>query len=139
MNDSYDTEDLDFIAGLLEAEKKSHCRTRVFCLSLFLLSMAILLSAIGLIGYTFATEADGPEGFGQHITKLQFLAPLCAMMIGFFASWCACQNCINSIERSLYAARAQRYRLFAGFVRELQCTSKKKRSLLIDVVGSMVA
>lgn len=138
MDETYDTEDMDFIADLLEAEKKNHCRTRSLCLGLFLLSMTILLCAFGLIGYTFATGADSTQGLGT-IGKLQFLAPLCAMMIGFFASWCACQNCINSIDRSIYAARAQRYRLFAGFVKELQCTSKKKRSMLIEIVGSVIA
>lgn len=138
MDETYDTKDLDFIAELLEAEKKKHCRTRVLCLSMFLMSMIVLLSVIALIGYTFSTDTNNLSGLGL-VTELQFLAPICAMMIGFFASWCACQNCINSIDRSLYAARAQRYRLFAGFVKELQCTSKKKRNILVDVVGSLVA
>jgi hypothetical protein len=130
--------DIEVLAAILQQERKGHCHIRSLCFGLFVFSFVLLLGTMGVIGFSFVVGAqDGGERASPMI--LQVLAPLSAAMIGFFASWCAAHNCINSIDRSLYAAQAKRYKLFEGFVRELQCASKKKRSLLLDMVGSIVA
>tara|TARA_R110000787_G_scaffold271583_1_gene378829 strand:+ start:852 stop:1283 length:432 start_codon:yes stop_codon:yes gene_type:complete len=130
--------DIEVLAAILQQERKGHCRIRSLCFGMFVFSFVLLLGTMGVIGFSFIV---GAQGGGEKASPmiLQVLAPLSAAMIGFFASWCAAHNCINSIDRSLYAAQAKRYKLFEGFVRELQCASKKKRSLLLDMVGSIVA
>ncbi|MDP1556396.1 MAG: hypothetical protein Q8L84_13145 [Hyphomonas sp.] len=130
--------DIDVLAVILEQERRSHCRIRSLCFGLFMFSFAMLVCAMAVIGYMFINSVNGAAD-PESLMILQVLAPLSAAMIGFFASWCAAHNCINSIDRSLYAAQAQRYQLFAGFVGELQCASKKKRSMLMDIVGSVIA
>ncbi|MDP3459909.1 MAG: hypothetical protein Q8S09_11615 [Hyphomonas sp.] len=130
--------DIDVLAVILEQERRSHCRIRSLCFGLFMFSFAMLVGAMAVIGYMFINSVNGAAD-PESLMILQVLAPLSAAMIGFFASWCAAHNCINSIDRSLYAAQAQRYQLFAGFVGELQCASKKKRSMLMDIVGSVIA
>ena len=124
--------DIEVLAAILQQERKGHCHIRSLCFGMFVFSFVLLLGTMGVIGAQGGGEKASPM-------ILQVLAPLSAAMIGFFASWCAAHNCINSIDRSLYAAQAKRYKLFEGFVRELQCASKKKRSLLLDMVGSIVA
>lgn len=131
-------DDIELLANILEQEKRHHCRMRSVCLALFLFSFVLLLMAFGTIAFLFAAEMDFVSE-NKWLTLLQFVAPVSAAMIWFFASWWAAQNCINSIDRSLYAAHAGRLRLFAGFVGELQCASKEKRSLWMDMIGSVIA
>lgn len=129
--------DVEVLAAILERERRSHCTIRSICFGMFVFSFILLLCAMGMIGFLFVRSVNG-GGEGASPMILQVLAPLSAAMVGFFASWCAAHGCINSIDRSLYAAKAQKYQLFAGFVGELQCTSKKKRSMLMDIVGSVI-
>lgn len=129
--------DVEVLAAILEQERRSHCRIRSICFGMFVFSLVLLICAMGVIGYLFL-RGMGTDSETLSPMVLQVLAPLSAGMIGFFASWCAAHSCINSIDRSLYAAQAKKYQLFAGFVGELQCTSKKKRSMLMDIVGSLV-
>ena len=131
-------DDIEVLAAILENEKKAHCRTRSLCFGLFVFSFALLLIVLGIIGFMFATGSAAFSG-DSWLPMLQILAPLSAAMIGFFASWCAVHNCINSIDRSLYAAHAGKYKLFAGFLNEMQCASKKKRSMWVDMLGSVIA
>ncbi len=131
--------DVEVLAAILEQERRSHCRIRSICLGMFIFSFLLLLCAIGVISYVFVSNVSRDSDGGQTMPMiLQILVPLSAAMIGFFASWCAAHGCINSIDRSLYAAQAKKYQLFAGFVGELQCTSRKKRSIWMDMVGSVV-
>ena len=123
--------DIAVLAAILQQERKGHCHIRSLCFGMFVFSFVLLLCAMGVIGFSFIASTPGGDDRASPMI-LQVLAPLSAAMIGFFAS-------INSIDRSLYAAQAKRYKLFEGFVRELQCASKKKRSLLLDMVGSIVA
>lgn len=131
-----DPDDYEILAEILEREKRGHRTIRAACLILFLFSFVLLLWLLAFVVYQFTNDIRG-----QHsaIDILQILAPIAALMIGFFASWWAAHNCINSIERSLFAARHKKWKLFLGFVNELQCANKKKRSMLLDVVGSLVA
>jgi len=133
-----DDEDVALIAKILKQEKKGHIRKRTVCLALFVLSFLFLLVALGLIGYALTNDTLQFSNLDS-LSFVQVPATICAAMFGSFALWCRAQNCINSIDRSLYAAHAQKYKLFAGFIRDLQCTSEKKRSVLIEIVGSVVA
>jgi len=135
---SINDDDIEFLAQILENEKKNHCRMRSLCFGLFVFSFVLLLMAMGLIAYTLASDQQKLIGDAA-LPYVGILVPLCAAMIGFFTSWCAAQNCINSIDRSLYAAHAQKYRLFAGFIGEMQCAGKKKRSVWIEMIGSVIA
>jgi hypothetical protein len=129
--------DVEVLAAILAQERKSHCLIRSLCFGLFVFSFLLLACAMAFIGFIFVQSVNsGGETTSPMI--LQVLAPLSAAMIGFFVSWCAAHNCINSIDRSLYAAQAQKYQLFAGFVSELQCTSKKKRDILMEMAGSVI-
>mgnify|MGYP003654758787 CR=1 FL=1 len=116
--------DIAVLAAILQQERKGHCHIRSLCFGMFVFSFVLLLCAMGVIGFSFIASTPGGDDRASPMI-LQVLAPLSAAMIGFFAS--------------LYAAQAKRYKLFEGFVRELQCASKKKRSLLLDMVGSIVA
>ncbi|MEM7766680.1 MAG: hypothetical protein AAF253_04240 [Pseudomonadota bacterium] len=134
---SIETGDVDVLANILENEKRHHCRIRSICFGLFVFSFVLLLGAMATIAYLFANSSGGGSS-GIWLTLMQILAPISAAMVGFFASWCAAHNCVNSIDRSLYAARAGRMKLFAGFVSQLQCASKSKRSIWMDMIGSVV-
>jgi hypothetical protein len=136
-NDAHSIQgDIEVLAAILAQERKTHCLIRSLCFGLFIFSFLLLVCTMGFIGFIFIESLHDGEKTSPWI--LQILAPLSAGMIGFFVSWCAAHNCINSIDRSLYAANAQKYQLFAGFVSELQCTSKKKRTILLEMVGSVV-
>ena len=135
MLNDIEPEDVYLISRILEKEKLNHRRTSLACFLLFLVSFGILISALCYFGYIVAD--DSSKITDSPIELVQVIGALAAMMIGSFVSWCAAQNCINSIDRSLPAAEAGRSKRFAGFVRDLQCTSKKKRTVLIDVVSSM--
>jgi len=138
ISNAIETDDVALLADILEKEKRHHCRIRSVCLGLFVFSFVMLLAALGAIAFIFATDI-GAASSGTGLTVMQILAPISAAMIGFFASWCAAHNCVSSIDRSLYAARAGRLKLFAGFVSQLQCASKSKRSVWMDMIGSVVA
>ncbi len=132
-------EDIEALAAILENEKQSHCRKRGLCFGLFVASFAVLIFAIAVLTFLLATGQLGDAITGNSLGFLQVLAPLSALVVGFFGMWWAVQNCINSIERTLYAARAGRHRLFASFLEQLQCADKNKRRLLLDIVGSVVS
>ncbi len=131
-------DDIEALAAILENEKQSHCRKRGLCFGLFVASFAVLIFAIAVLTFLLATGQLGDAITGNSLGFLQVLAPLSALVVGFFGMWWAVQNCINSIERTLYAARAGRHRLFASFLEQLQCADKNKRRLLLDIVGAVV-
>jgi len=135
---SIEKDDVELLADILEKEKRHHCRIRALCFGLFVFSFLLLLAAMGTIAFLFASNARSASD-GVWLSVMQVLAPISAAMIGFFASWGAAHNCVNSIDRSLYAARAGRFNLFAGFVSQIQCASKSKRSLWMDMIGSVIA
>jgi ABC-type nickel/cobalt efflux system permease component RcnA len=134
-----DPEDIEALAAILENEKQSHCRKRGLCFGLFVASFAVLIMAIVVLTFLLMTGRLGDVITGNSLGFLQVLAPLSALVVGFFGMWWAVQNCINSIERTLYAARAGRHRLFASFLEQLQCADKGKRRMLLDIVGSVVS
>lgn len=126
--------DIEALAEILEAEKQHHCRTRGLCFGLFLFSLVMLVIAIATIAVLVLTGHITQEW----LSAIQLLTPMSAAVIGFFGSWWACQNCINSIERTLFAARAGRHKLFTSFLGNLQCADKKKRALWMEMATSLV-
>jgi hypothetical protein len=79
---------------------------------------------------------DPERTSGLRIEFVQALGVLAALVVALFSMWWTVQNCINSIERTLFAARARRHQLFASFLGQLQCADKSKRQLWLDVVSA---
>ncbi|HVY88452.1 MAG TPA: hypothetical protein VG942_06260 [Hyphomonadaceae bacterium] len=131
-------DDIEALAAILEAERLHHCRARGMCFGLFLFSLVMLVFATATIAFVFVSGRISDGSGSEWLGALQLLTPLSAAVIGFFGSWWAAQNCINSIERTLFAARTGRAKLFAGFLGNLQCADKKKRKLWMEMVASLV-
>ncbi len=132
-----DVDDVQTLAAILENERRSHCQKRAVCFGMFVFSLVSLVLALGIV-VLYLTQSDGSVGIGQVPMYAQLLTALSAAVVGFFSAWWSTQNCINSIERTLYAARAGRHRLFVSFVEQLQCTDKKKRRVWLDIVTAAV-
>jgi ABC-type nickel/cobalt efflux system permease component RcnA len=130
--------DVEALAAILESERVAHCRKRGLCFGLFLFSLVMLVFAVVIFGVVFVIATNNNVSMDQWLPTLQLLPPLSAAVVGFFGSWWASQNCINSIERTLFAARAGRVKLFASFLQNLQCTDKKKRQVWMDMAASLV-
>lgn len=130
--------DIEALAAILESEKVAHCRTRALCFGLFVFCFVTLVLATVMIAIMFTTGRMSDLSAGNWLGALQLLTPLSAAVIGFFGSWWAAQNCINSIERTLFAARSGRHQLFASFLREIQCADKKKRRMWLEVLKAFV-
>jgi hypothetical protein len=130
--------DLEALAEILEAERLNHCRTRGLCFGLFLFSLVMMVFATATIAFLFVSGRISSGPTAEWLGALQLLTPLSAAVIGFFGSWWAAQNCINSIERTLFAARSGRVKLFANFLGNLQCADKKKRRMWVDMVASLI-
>ena len=109
-------DDIEALASILEAERLNHCRTRGLCFGLFLFSLVMLVFAVGIFAVVFVINMSNQADIDKWLPALQLLPPMSAAVIGFFGSWWAAQNCINSIERTLFAARAGRAKLFANFL-----------------------
>jgi Zn-dependent protease with chaperone function len=132
-----DVDDVQALAAILENERRSHCQKRAVCLGMFVFSLVSLILALGIV-VLFLVHSNAAGGLGQVPIYSQLLTALSAAVVGFFSMWWSAQNCINSIERTLYAARAGRHRLFVSFVEQLQCTDKKKRRVWLEIVSSAV-
>ncbi len=130
--------DIEALAQILENEKVGHCRIRSLCFGLFVFCFAALVFAIGVLTYLLVTARLGDDIASRSLSFLQLLTPLSAAVVGFFTSWWTAQNCINSIERTLFAARSGRHRLFASFLQQLQCADKKKQRMMLEVVSALV-
>ena len=134
----FEESDIEALAEILEKERLHHCRTRGFCFGLFLFSLVMLAFATATISFLFLSGRISQGPTSEWLGALQLLTPLSAAVVGFFGSWWAAQNCINSIERTIFAARKGRVKLFASFLGNLQCADKKKRQLWMEMVASLV-
>ncbi len=133
-----DSSDVEALAEILTAEMHKHARTRGLCFGLFLFTLVLLILAVVVFGLVFINRRSNGLQMDQWLPTLQLLPPLSAAVIGFFGSWWATQNCINSIERTLFAARASRTKLFAAFLGNLQCVNKKKRLVWMEMAASLI-
>jgi hypothetical protein len=137
----FEDDDVAALTAILESEMRIHRKKRAICLAMFCISLVSLIIGLVLGSWQIATELlPGQAGLqlSDGLQALQLLAPIAAFAMWFFTAWWACENCINSIERTLFAARARRRRLFKQFVEQISCADKKKKRVWLEVVGAFV-
>jgi LPS O-antigen subunit length determinant protein (WzzB/FepE family) len=126
----FDADDIEALAQILEIEKRSHARKRLICLVMFLVSLACLVVVL-VVGAVLAVGLMAQHASGVELAKqawvVQVLAALGTATVSFFTTWWGVQNCLNAIDRTLFAARAKRHHLFEKFLEQIQCAEKKKR------------
>jgi len=129
-------EDIQFLSGMLEQEKRRRRATSRVCLILFVVSFLFFLGALALIGYILASgEVQTLQD--SSLSLFNSVGAISGAMMLSFTFWNSAQNCIHSIDRSIIAAKAGRIQLFAGFVRNIDCMSKKNRGVLLEAAGSI--
>lgn len=133
----YEPEDIDALASILEKECKHYRLNRAICFGLFVFWLVLLIAALVLAAWvTIGAHNDLLSG---PLVWLQALGAMSAAVISFFSMWWTAQNCIHSIERTLFAARAGRSQLFVSFLSQVQCASKEKRKMWLEVIKDVVA
>ena len=138
----FEDDDIAALTAILESEMRGHRKKRAVCLAMFCISLVSLIIGLTLGAWQIATELlPGQAGLqlDDSLQALQLLAPIAAFAMWFFTAWWACENCINSIERTLFAARARRGKLFRQFVDQISCADKNKKRVWLEVVGAFVA
>lgn len=138
---TFDPEDIQTLAEILEKEKRSHLRKCGLCFAMFAVAVAVLLVAFALVVLTVASEFSsgaGIEVLGRHAILVQVVGSLAGAVLLFFSVWCSAQNCLNTIERTLCAARNQRVKLFETFLGQIQCADKRKREAWMEIVKGVV-
>ncbi|MGD2132332.1 MAG: hypothetical protein PVI23_06025 [Maricaulaceae bacterium] len=136
-----ESDDIETLAEILEREHKAHRRKCSVCFAMFLLAFSSLVVALVLVGVRLAIVISSPvgaEALGLQFALFQVLAPLTAVALSFFGAWWAAQNCLNSMERALCAARNKRQRLFETFLGQIQCAGKEKQRAWLEIVKSAV-
>jgi hypothetical protein len=136
-----EADDLETLTEILELEKNSYRQKRSLCFAMFMLAFACLAIALTLVVVRLASVASEPVGLaelGGQAMLLPVLAPLAAVSLSFFGMWWAVQNCLNTIERSLCAARNRRAQLFGVFVKEIQCANKEKQRAWLEIIKAVV-
>lgn len=141
-HEGIESDDIETLAEILEREHHSHSRRRTVCFAMFVLVFSALVLALALVGVQMALNViKSPVGLqaqGLQFGMLQVLAPLAAVALSFFGAWWAAQNCLNSIERTLCAARKQRLKLFQTFLGQIQCAGKEKQRAWLEIIKSAV-
>jgi hypothetical protein len=137
----FEDDDVVALTSILESEMRGHRRKRAVCLAMFGISLVALIIGLVLGTWQIAVELL-PNQAGLQLSDglqaLQLLAPLAAFAMWFFTAWWACENCINSIERTLFAARTRRSKLFRQFIEQISCADKKKKRVWLEVVGVLI-
>jgi hypothetical protein len=126
----FDPDDIDTLAEILEAEKRGHLRKRLLCFVMFITTFAALLVVLAVGALQVASLLLAPQGsieLAKEAWIVQTLAALGAASVSFFTTWWGVQNCLNGIERTLFAARARRHHLFEKFLEQIQCVEKKRK------------
>lgn len=134
---AFDPEDIEALATILESERKHHCYKRSVCFGLFVFWLILLV--IALVSVAWITIGAHYNLLDGPLIWLQGLTALSAAVVSFFSMWWTVQNCIHSIERTLFAARAGREQLFISFLQEVQCASKEKRRVWLELAKDIVA
>lgn len=137
LQSSFDQDDIKALAEILEQEHRHHCHKRTICFWLFVFWFVMLVAAIGLAAYIVLRPESGP--MDSTLAWVQALTALSAAVVSFFSMWWTVQNCIHSIERTLFAARAGRYQLFSSLLGDVQCADKEKRRVWLEVIKAAVA
>ncbi len=139
----FDPEDLQTLEEILENEKRVHARKCSMCFALFASAVVVLIAAFIMVVITLAADLSGGgalgiEDIGEHAVLVQALGTLAGAVLLFFSIWCGAQNCLNTIERTLCAARNQRMKLFETFLSQIQCADKKKKEAWLEIVKGVV-
>lgn len=140
-NPEFEDDDVAALTAILEGEMRSHRRKRTVCFVMFCISLVSLIVGLVLGSWQIATDLLPNQGglqLDDGLQALQLLAPLAAFAMWFFTAWWACENCINSIERTLFAARTRRSKLFRQFVEQISCAKEKKKRVWLEIVGAFV-
>lgn len=138
---TFDNEDIETLAEILERERRSHCRKCNIFLGMFVIAFVSLVVALALVGVNLAGVIGSPGGarlLGEQFPVFQVVAPLAAVALSFFGGWWATQNCIHSIERTLFAARNRRIKLFETFLGQIQCSGREKQRAWLEILKSAV-
>jgi hypothetical protein len=138
----YEEDDIVALSQILESEIKSHATKGSLCFAMFAVSFAALVLGLVLGGarvVSLVMAQSGGADIGEEVWLLQLLIPLATVAVSFFGAWWGVQNCVNSIERTLFAARARRHKLFATFVQQIQCADQKKKKLWVELVKGVIA
>jgi hypothetical protein len=140
--DGIDADDIETMAEILERELIAHRRKCHFCLALFGIGFVTLVVALVLVAVRLAVVAGSPlgaQGLGGQLALVQVVSPIAAMALGAFGAWWGAQNCLNTIERTLYAARNKRVKLFQTFLKEIQCAGKEKQRAWLEIIKSVIS
>ncbi len=136
-----DADEFDTLAQILEGEQQSHKRRRSLCMSMFVTFFVLFLVALLLLGLHMAgvvAAAERQDGLMSQLSFISTLGTLGTAVFSAFGVWWASENCLNSIERTLLAARARKQRLFLTLFGQIQCADEKKRRVLLDLIkGSL--
>jgi hypothetical protein len=130
----WNTADIETLAQLLEQEKVGHRRRLTLCFSLFCISVGALVLALCAIGVIFVISVS-TEDRPQYVGLLSIIVSLACIVVTFFGAWSGVQDCLNSIERTLFAARHNRHQLFAHMLERVQCVDRKS-PLWLELVQS---
>jgi len=126
--------DIETLAQLLEQEKLGHRKRLTWCFWLFCISVVCLVLALGVVLY-LVYVAITTDASLRIIGLLPILVSLACIVVTLFGTWSGVQDCLNAIERTLFAARKNRHQLFAHMLDRIQCVDKKDR-LWLEVVQS---
>lgn len=136
-----DADEFDTLAKILEGEQASHRRRRSLCMGLFVTFFVVFLLALLLLGLHMAGIVASNEQQDGVLSQLSFVSTMGTLGTAVFSAfgvWWASENCLNSIERTLLAARARKQRLFITLFSQIQCADEKKRRILLDMIkGSL--
>lgn len=130
-------DDIEVLTQMLESERRHHQWKRMLCVWLFVFWFALLVVALGLVAWV--TLGGRVELLTSQFTWLQWVTALAVAVMSTFSMLCAAQYCIHSIERTLFAARAGRPKLFETCLNQVQCASKEKRRLWLEVVKDVIS
>jgi len=133
-------EDIETLAQILEREKVMHRRRCALCFAMFVFAFCALVVALVVVGVHLASVL-GWTAFSVPVAEFalfQVPAMLAGVAMLFFSSWWAAQNCVNTIERTLCAARNGRLKLFQTFLGEIQCAEEKKRRAWLEILKGAV-
>jgi hypothetical protein len=130
-------DDIEVLTEMLESERKHHRWKRMLCVWLFAFWFVLLVVALGLVAM-LTMGGQSSQLLGE-LTWLQWVTALAVAVMSSFSMICATQYCIHSIERTLFAARAGRPKLFETCLNQVECASKEKRRLWLDVVKDFIS
>lgn len=124
------------LAEMLEIERRGHCHRRTLCVGMFALFFLSLIVSVGIAVFVIMDSAG--EVGDKALPLFSLLGALSAAVMSLFGILFTVQNCINSIERTLFAARVGDLQLFQAFLDNLECASKGKRGQMLALAKTVL-